>query len=240
MMKTDIVFVETKLKNRINFERAVKPVQASIVFAQFFVGLTIIMVVSFLIPFLWIAITDDIYAFDNYNIRFNAFMGGGMAIFFGALALICFLYGRSSRDKVLDRLHRAYLSNPRVYPVQVVLRRENAVLCAFAHDFEQQVSIETMLSHSIRIDPDVHNLAYGEIASVHRKHKSAKMDSFKKSLYKKIPGLENYNFYFNSFEWSVEQGETLYFLNLNTGLIAFYKGYRRIEYEFLKQLHEES
>ena len=239
-MKIDSAFLEAKLKDRINFERAVKPVQVSIIFAQLFTVFAVMMVVFFLIPFVWVAITDDIYASVNYSIRFNAKMGGGMAAFFGSLALVCFFVGRNGRDKVLERLHQAYLINPRVYAVRVILRRENAVLCAFAHDFEQQHSIETMLNHSIKVNPDIHNLAYGQIASVYRKHKSLKMDSFKKKLYKFIPDLENLNFYFNSFEWPVEQGETLYFLNLDVGLIPFYTGYRGIEYEFLKQLSEDS
>ena len=240
IMEIDLISLEAKLKNRINFERAVSPIQLSVIFAQLFTVFAIMMIVFFLIPFFWVAITDDIYASVNYSTRFNAKMGGGMAAFFGVLALICFLVGRNGREKVLGRLYQAYLTNPRVYAVQVLLRRENAVLCAFAHDFEQQVAIETILSHSFKINPDVRNLAYGQIASVYRKHKSMKMGSFKKKLYKYISGLENFNFYFNSFEWPVEQGEVLYFLNLDVGLIPFYMGYRRIEYEFLKQLVEES
>lgn len=226
-MMTDTLSLETQLKDRATFENAIAFTQISIIFAQLFTLFAALMVAFFILPYLWVTFTGDISA--HYNIRFNAKMGGGMAAFLATLALTCYLIGKTARKKLIDRLHQAYLDNPKVYSHQVLLRRDDVVLCAFANQPDQQTYIEALLLNAIKTNPEVHKLAYDELFSAHRKHKALKMDSFKKKLYKHIPGLDHYNFYLNTIKWPAQQGENLYHIHLGSGLPPFYSGYRLLK-----------
>lgn len=222
---TEITRLQDRLKDPAVFEKAISPMQFSAIMAQLFCAMALTVGAFFLLPALWHLLKGTLQASENYNIRFNAMMGGGMAAFLALLALLCWSIAKLHSKPLLRKLHQAYLRNPAVCQMTAILRRGNIILNAYAATPPQQHTIEHLLRQTLQTSPEAYQAAYKRIARAHVKHKASKANALKKQLVQTNPALQPYDFHLNWFEHVPQAGEHTYYLFMPTELLPIQGNY---------------